>query len=281
MIANFFWNNKNLSIYEYSCLKSFLKNKFDVHVYSYKNINLPKKVMLKDASNILPKKYLNRFTHGGKKGCLAAFADLFRIYLQKKNLGWWFDADVLCLKNSSEFYNLDKKKIIVGLETDKMINNAVLKINDHDLIDLILKKISNIGFNFSWGKIGPQLITEILKETGQLSISMGRENFYPINFTNFENLLEPRYLKKARLLTKNSYTCHNYNQILSRFAIPKNIMPPKNSFLYEQFLKYCPELKNIETLPIDTLNRLLNKENGFKENLKDLLPSFFRALKKI
>jgi hypothetical protein len=26
---------------------------------------------------------------------------------------------------------------------------------------------------------------------------------------------------------------------------------------------------------------LLNKENGFKENLKDLLPSFFRALKKI
>jgi hypothetical protein len=281
MIANFFWNNKNLSIYEYSCLKSFLKNKFDVHVYSYKNINLPKKVKLKDASNILPKKYLNRFTHGGKKGCLAAFADLFRIYLQKKNLGWWFDADVLCLKNSSEFYNLDKKKIIVGLETNKMINNAVLKINDHDLIDLILKKISNIGFNFSWGKIGPQLITEILKETGQLSISMGRENFYPINFTNFENLLEPRYLKKARLLTKNSYTCHNYNQILSRFAIPKNIMPPKNSFLYEQFLKYCPELKNIETLPIDTLNRLLNKENGFKENLKDLLPSFFRALKKI
>jgi hypothetical protein len=281
MIANFFWNNKNLSIYEYSCLKSFLKNKFDVHVYSYKNINLPKKIKLKDASNILPKKYLNKFTHGGKKGCLAAFADLFRIYLQKKNLGWWFDADVLCLKNSSEFYNLDKKKIIVGLETNKMINNAVLKINDHDLIDLILKKISNIGFNFSWGKIGPQLITEILKETGQLSISMGRENFYPINFTNFENLLEPRYLKKARLLTKNSYTCHNYNQILSRFAIPKNIMPPKNSFLYEQFLKYCPELKNIETLPIDTLNRLLNKENGFKENLKDLLPSFFRALKKI
>jgi hypothetical protein len=281
MIANFFWNNKNLSIYEYACLKSFLKNNFQVHVYSYKNIKLPKKIKLKNASNILPKKYLYRFTHGGKKGCLAAFADLFRIHLQKKNLGWWFDSDVLCLKSSSEFYNLDKKKIIVGLETDKMINNAVLKINDQDLIDLILKKISNIGFNFSWGKIGPQLITEILKETGQLSMSMSRENFYPINFTNFENLLLPTYLKKARLLTKNSYTCHNYNQILSRFAIPKNIMPPKNSFLYFQFLKYCPELKNIETLPVNTLNRLLSKKNGFKENLKDLFPSFFRALKKI
>jgi hypothetical protein len=176
---------------------------------------------------------------------------------------------------------LNKKKIIIGLETDKMINNAVLKINDRELIDLILKKISNIGFNFSWGKIGPQLITEILKETGQLSMSMSKESFYPINFTNFENLLVPRYLKKAKLLTKSSYTCHNYNQILSRFAIPKNIMPPKNSFLYEKFLKYCPELKNIETLPIHTLNRLLNKENGFKENFKDLLPSFFRALKKI
>jgi hypothetical protein len=281
MIANFFWNNKKISIYEYACLKSFLKNNFDVHVYSYKNISLPKEIKLKNASDILPKKYLSKFTHGGKKGCLAAFADLFRIHLQKKNLGWWFDSDVLCLKKSSEFYNLNKKKIIIGLETDKMINNAVLKINDRELIDLILKKISNVGFNFSWGKIGPQLITEILKETEQLSISMSKESFYPINFTNFENLLVPRYLKKAKLLTKNSYTCHNYNQILSRFAIPKNIMPPKNSFLYEKFLKYCPELKNIETLPIHTLNRLLNKENGFKENLKDLLPSFFRALKKI
>ena len=58
-------------------------------------------------------------------------------------------------------------------------------------------------------------------------------------------------------------------------------MPPKNSFLYFQFLKYCPELKNIETLPVNTLNRLLSKKNGFKENLKDLFPSFFRALKKI
>ena len=281
MIANFFWNNKKISIYEYACLKSFLKNNFDVHVYSYKNISLPKEIKLKNASDILPKKYLSKFTHGGKKGCLAAFADLFRIHLQKKNLGWWFDSDVLCLKKSSEFYNLNKKKIIIGLETDKMINNAVLKINDRELIDLILKKISNVGFNFSWGKIGPQLITEILKETELLSISMSKESFYPINFTNFENLLVPRYLKKAKLLTKSSYTCHNYNQILSRFAIPKNIMPPKNSFLYEKFLKYCPELKNIETLPIHTLNRLLNKENGFKENLKDLLPSFFRALKKI
>ena len=43
MIANFFWDNKKISIYEYACLKSFLKNNFDVHVYSYKNIILPKK----------------------------------------------------------------------------------------------------------------------------------------------------------------------------------------------------------------------------------------------
>ena len=72
--------------------------------------------------------------------------------------------------------------------------------------------------------------------------------------------------------------CHNYNQILNRFGIPKNILPPKNSFLYEQFIKYCPELRNKETLPLNTAMRLLEKRNSFTENIKDLIPSLVRAL---
>jgi hypothetical protein len=88
------------------------------------------------------------------------------------------------------------------------------------------------------------------------------------------------YRKLAKQLTKNSLVAHNYNQILNRFGIPKNIMPPKNSFLYEIFTKYSPELKKKEYLPEATAYRLLERTNGFKENLYDLFPSLFRSLKK-
>ena len=279
-IANFFWNSRELSLYEYACLKSFIKNDFIVNVYSYKKIKLPKGAKLKDAKNILNENETRKFIHHGKTGCLAAFTDKFRIELQKKNLGWWFDIDVICLKKAKFFYDLEKnKEFVIGFETFDKINNAVLKINNIKLCKSILNEISRIGYIFKWGTIGPNLIQKILKKNNDSSKILNKTYFYPINYKNFYTLLLPRYVNFVKKNTKNSYTCHNYNEILNRFGIPKNIMPPKKSFLYEQFIKYCPELRSFETLPENTINRLLEKKNSFKENIKDLIPSFIRAIK--
>ena len=279
--ANFFWhNNKKFTFYEYACVNSFVKNNFDVNVYSYENIKLPKNAKLKDASKIISKKHIYKYNHQGKKGCLAAFADKFRIELLKKDNGWYFDTDVMCLKNSSHFFELEKNnKIIIGLETNNNINNAVLRINDTILLDTISKRIDDMGFTFNWGEIGPKLLTSILKETKQFSFALKQYYFYPLNYKdNFKILLLPEFNNKAIEITKNSYVCHNYNQILTRFGIPKNIMPPKNSFLYNKFIKSSPELKKIPHLPLHTAIRLLDKKNGFRENVYDFIPSLIRAL---
>ena len=58
----------------------------------------------------------------------------------KKTEGWWFDMDILCLKKAIEFKKLEKNKIIVGLETDKYVNNAVLKISDLNFLKKYLMK---------------------------------------------------------------------------------------------------------------------------------------------
>lgn len=279
-IANFFWNSRELSLYEYACLKSFIKNNFIVNVYSYKKIKLPKGAKLKNAKNILNESETRKFVHHGKAGCLAAFTDKFRIELQKKKLGWWFDIDVICLKKAKFFFDLEKnKEFVIGFETADKINNAVLKINNIKLCKAILDEISITGYIFKWGTIGPNLIQKILKKNNDSSKILNKKYFYPINYKNFYTLLLPRYLNFVKKNIKNSYTCHNYNEILNRFGIPKNIMPPKKSFLYEQFIKYCPELRSFETLPENTVNRLLEKKNSFKENIKDLIPSFIRAIK--
>jgi hypothetical protein len=276
--ANFFWNSNKISLYEYSCLQSFIKNNFNVRVFSYKKIKLPKGAKLVDAKIILGKEEIKKFIHHGKVGCLAAFSDKFRVVLQKKKLGWWFDIDIVCLKKSNFFLKLEKnKKFIIGLETKNKINNAVLKINDMQLCDILLKKISQIGYKFKWGVIGPKLIKSILVQNNLFKNVLKKYYFYPINYNNFKILLLPEYLELAKKLKKNIFLCNNYNQILYRFGIPQNILPPKKSFLYEQFIKYCPELKNNESLPLNTAKRLLEKKNSFRENIKDLIPSFIRT----
>ena len=278
IIANFFWNSDKLSLYEYSCLQSFIKNNFNVRVFSYKKIKLPKGARLIDAKNIMGKNEIKKFIHQGKVGCLAAFSDKFRILLQKKKLGWWFDIDIVCLKKSKSFLMLEKnRQFVIGLETSNKINNAVLKINDLQLCNILLKKISQIGYKFKWGTIGPTLIQSVLVQKNLFKNVLKKDYFYPINYKNFKILLLPEHLSLARKITKNSFVCHNYNQILNRFGIPKNILPPKKSFLYEQFIKYCPELKNNETLPLNTAKRLLERKNSFRENIKDLVPSFIRV----
>lgn len=282
LVANFFWNDSRISVYEYCCLNSFLKNNFQVHVHSFVNINLPKGAKLKNASEILNKNEIKKFIHNKKPNCLAAFADKFRIELQKRNLGWWFDMDVICLKNAKYFLELEKKnKFIVGMETKNETNNAVLKIRDNILLDEISRNITSAGYNIKWGEIGPKLITKILKSKKILHKAQPQYKFYAINFENFKLLFLPKYKKYAKNLIKLSFTTHIYNQIFSRFGIPKNIMPPKGSFLYEVFIKYSPELKKLESLQESTAQRLLEKTNGFKENLFDLLPSFIRAFKRV
>ena len=279
VIANFFWDKKKINLFEYCYLKSFVKNNFRVNVYSFEKINLPKSVILKDASKILKKNEMKKFVHQGVKNCPAAFADKFRIELMKKTEGWWFDMDMLCLKKAIEFKKLEKNKVIVGLETDKYVNNAVLKISDLNFLKIISNEINKKGYIIKWGEIGPKLITRLLKKENKFNKVFPNYYFYPINFTNFNYLILPKYYKKAKKLCKKSFTVHNYNQIFNRFGIPKNILPPKGSYLYEKFIEFSPELKLNEALPEHTAERLLNRKNGFKENLSDLIPSFLRSIR--
>ena len=143
----------------------------------------------KNANLILKKSEIKKFIHGGKKGCLAAYSDKFRILIQKKNLGWWFDLDIICLKDSKSFLKLEKnKKIIIGYETKNKVNTAVLKINDISLITEILNNIKQIGYKFKWGKIDQFFLVNIY-QTKVLTLKFSCKFFYPINFKNIELLL--------------------------------------------------------------------------------------------
>jgi hypothetical protein len=285
-IANFFWHGSELSLYEEICLKSFVKNNFIVNLYSYQKFKKINGVNNIDANQIINEDFLNKYTHDNKKGCLAAFSDEFRILLMKLNKGWWFDIDIICLKDAKDFDELDNNKnIVAGYEdSNKNISNGILKINNQEIVTSILSEIKRYGTKFSWGMIGPNLLKRIVKKYSFLEKEIVHESFFfPVNFSNFQLLFIPKDLDCANSLFTNAYVCHFYNQILNRFSVPKNILPPKNSYLYKLFIKIDSNLINQECLPLDTYLTLTGKRKeaiSFFDNIRDLIPSLLRTLKK-
>lgn len=236
-IANFFWQGK-ISLFEYHCINSFIKQGFQVKVWTFDNLELPPGCSQLNAEHILSKDRLLSITMNKQKGSLAGFADLFRYHLLSKEEGWWFDADCVCLKSVDEFDNLSNTMFVAGWEDRDQINNAVLFMNQNlaqqivNEAELICQNKDNI---LTWGEIGPKMITRLVKEYNLESYSLSERYFYPIHYKNALLALDPTFFSALEISCKDSYVYHTWNEILNKHNINKNIMPITGSFLHKIF----------------------------------------------
>ena len=98
------WIGNQLTFMELLTIKSFLAHGFKFHLWLYNHpvTEIPKGVIIEDASKIIARhhvfkyKYPNQFGHG--KGSYAGFSYIFRYKLLYEYGGWWTDMDVSCLK---------------------------------------------------------------------------------------------------------------------------------------------------------------------------------------
>lgn len=238
--AHFFWHGQ-LTLYEYNCIRSFVLKGFDVNVWSFQNLNIPSGAKLCSASDIVQEEKIHNFTMDGKKNSLAAFSDYFRLVLLKHESGWWFDADCICLRSVDEFNQLTKNSsFIVGKESEQYVNNAVIFSNSNVVTqllhnaELLCTKLKN---NFSWGEIGPKLLTSFVNENNLEITVLSEKYFYPIHYKDALTILDPNLTKLIEENTKHSYTLHLWNEVLRKKNVNKFIMPPDGSFLHQQFIK--------------------------------------------
>jgi hypothetical protein len=261
--ANFFWHG-NITLYEYACISSFVKNNFKVQVFAFDdNLKIPAGATLRFAGDIMPKEQLYSYTLSGQKGSMAGFADAFRLHLLKKKEGWWFDADVLCLKDVSVFVENVRSKpklLSMGYQNSKYINNAVIYADDDSFVESMLNRLKSLGNTVQWGEIGPRLITEIINRFGYMDYVDPVEKYYPIDNVDLIKLFDPEFNSWSHTKVNNAYAVHLWNDVLRRFCIPKNVLPPDGSYLYEIIIAYCPELRECLSLPFDTLKRLFDYE---------------------
>jgi len=229
-IAHFFWDrNDTLTQLELTCISSFIKNNFEVYVWSYNHLNLPEKCTLKNASEILDESVFNkRFSNND-----SSFQDLFRLKLLLKHGGWWFDTDMVCLKDESKFKQLKQNKpIVVGLEDSEWANNATLYFNDTALLESIIKYIEecmqNINGQVTWGYAGPKGLTRFLKENNMFDSVLETYYFYPIYHQEIYILLNNDF-KSLMRKCKKSYTIHLWNHLISQKLNSQKELPKESA----------------------------------------------------
>ena len=253
--ANFFWSG-DLSIYELANLKSFEENGFIVNVWIYlndnkTNLNELQEFNVKDANEILDISMLKRFTQGNQKANLSSFSNIFRFQLLKTYGGWWFDSDCICLKNVDEFVKLaNENEFVIGREYEDYTGSSVLFFNETNILDIIIKevwgKIEEKEFNFFWGEIGPNLISEIFLRDNLMSSTFDETYFYKISADKFYLLFDNKNNEMEQYLNE-SYVCHYWNEMLNRSLIKKDTLPPEGSYMYKHLDRHIATKDNLRT----------------------------------
>lgn len=245
-IANFYWEGE-LTKLEKSCLNSFTKNNFTVNLWTYSPTLLDNpQINICDANLIINKDHkpdlqisnsIKQDIHNSQS---VIFSDLFRLNLLSKIGGWWFDADCFCLKDASEFNNL-QTEFTVGRHDDNLdiYNNAVLSISPKHCKNIINNITTNLKDNDSliedFNSVNTALITKYAKKHNIKPLN--KNIFYPFNHLEAKKLLDLNLFSENMRKVKNSYILHVYHSVLLKEGLDKN-NPPEGSILKYYMDKY-------------------------------------------
>ena len=172
LVVQSLWVGNRLSRMEYYSIKSFLILGYTFHLYVYEKVkNVPKGVILKDASLIMPAKDIFDL-----KSTFLPFSDIWRYKLLYDKGGYWVDLDMIALKR------FDFKEPFV-FSSERTIQGRELGVR----FASVLPYVPNIGIL----KAPPK--SEFYKEAYEKCMA------YNLKFNNDDKL---KYMKMLRALIK-------------------------------------------------------------------------------
>jgi len=264
-IANFFWHGE-LTKFEKTCIKSFVKQGFHTKIWSYTNIQIDGAESC-DARLVLSEEHLTKYKQhhhkitdsaGQYRSSLAAFSDAFRWNLIDKFGGWWFDTDCYCLKSSDEFKKLrENAPFISGLQdhVSPTVACGAFYANQQistKLVERLNSLCKMYDYNFpDWGMIGPHLISDVVQSEDLLQYILSPEYFYSIELESTNYYIDPALKNVAKSLIADSYVTHIWHSMLTFNNIDKN-NAPENSLL-EEF--YTDSYVNNSPLDTQTISK--------------------------
>lgn len=245
IVVHMFWAG-NISRNEILSMSSFVKNGFDLNVWSFEKIpNTPKGVKLRDAKSILDIKYLNELN-----GRYAQFADIFRLEVISKLGGLWSDMDIISVKSVDEFPGDKKFLVTEQLEFKVDITNSMFynpSPERGDTIDLARQYAKEFPKNkIEWSTIGPDVLQHFVQLDKQHGFDIKPKEFTnPYNpFFSPEIFLSPTQTVETDIVpgpgvrVPDTHFIHIYNECWRNKNVDKNIVAPAGSILSELESRY-------------------------------------------
>jgi hypothetical protein len=238
--THMFWAYGNFSNLEKIAASSFIKNGYDLNIWTYRKIdNAPTEASIRDANEILPESTVFLNLHSS----YASFSDLFRYALLNKIGGLYVDTDVISVKsakylNAEAFLVTERAKNIIK-RILKPRNSLVVNNNVIFNPDPIAGNLIALAYHYSirfpkdrihWSEIGPQLLTKLTNTHPAHGFAIrGPEFANSVNWWKCPHaLLKPR---SRYILNQNALFLHCYNEMWRRAGIDKNAPFPKNSLM--------------------------------------------------
>jgi hypothetical protein len=254
--VNGLWIGAQLSPLERACVQSFLSRGHRFNLYVYDDVtNVPHGCALRDAATLVARSQIFAHACGPGAGSLAGFSDLFRYKLLYEHGGWWTDLDVFCLSEA-----LPDLPIVIGRQDARLINGAVLRFPpQHPAMQDAYRECVAKGNGIDWAEIGPELLTRYVAEHRIVTEVLPASVFYPLHFTQFWAMFDPRRTAHAAEMMKSSACLHLWNEMIRRHGIDKTVLPPAGSLLrnlYEWTIgsgDFTHEYRLSATCPRDSL----------------------------
>lgn len=254
------WIGNELSPNEILSINSYLHHNHVFELYVYDRIkNVPDRVVIKEADQIVPRAEIFSYTGGHHKKSYSMFSDYFRYKLLFELGGWWSDVDAVCLKpydlNQDYVFAQEKRK-----KADDHVWGGVLKtpagapIMKH-CYEITREMRANIE-DHPWASTGPTLLGKAVDEFKLHEYIVPTRYFSPIGHFEISKLFTPLKVEQ------DSFSIHLYNEVWSMHDFSKYGVYPKKSLfesLKKQFSVRNNYLKLIPEFVSDVKNHGLKK----------------------
>jgi hypothetical protein len=203
------WIGSELSLFERACLSSFVKLDQSIELFAYEELKVPKGVLLRDASKIIPKDQVRKNV---RRDSYSTFSDLFRYEMLRQEGGCWVDTDVILLKVPQW------PETVLGYQSEEIVNCAVLSL-PVNICEWLIEEFRKNGYDIEWDENGPGLVTKAANKFG-LSV-LPSEKLYPIHWKDWKMLFGD--VTENRL--QNADCVHIWNEMFRINGVNKNQMP--------------------------------------------------------
>jgi len=217
------WIGRRLSLLEQLSIKSFLKHGHAYHLYVYNKIrNIPEGTIIKDASDILPRRMITKRKAGPGKGSYALFSDLFRYKLLMEQGGFWTDLDAVCLRP----FNFNAEYVFASENTPdgqiKAASGVIKAPSGSECMKACYEAASRVNMNEStWAATGPDMITSKISDFQLEAFVAPPHAFAPINYWEFKKLVDPTFQFEIQ---DDTYAVHFWNEMWRRKVSKKGFI---------------------------------------------------------